>query len=799
MIPTPWRKVLRDIWVNRARTALIVLTIAAGVFAIGTIGATALTIQRQVPAQYQAIQPAHFLFTTSLFDIEMVDTITSLEGVAEAEARRNLSVRLLIDPVADTWKDLFLFGIVDFEDQRVDKIWPVSGAWPPPKGTLLMERGSLEYLALHPGQEITVKNAQGKRHTLTISGVAHDLYHMPAFIEGYVYGYVTSDTLLRLHEPELYDELYVRLDGNVYDQAYMQAMKNEITDRLEWSQVVIFSTEQPKPDGYPMDYITNTVVLLLILLGGLIMLLGMLLVINTMSALVAQQARQIAVIKAVGGSARQVLGIYLGMVVILGLLSTLVAIPFSRLAARELVAFINGMLNYNARLERIPPEIIALQVGLAVLLPVIAALVPVWGSARQSPAQALSEYGHSRVWSGVRALDRVLRVFRRITRLELLALRNPFRNRSRLLFSLVMLSLAGGSFITVINLQTSLRGTVDSMLSLWQYDFWVLLDKPYLIERVGRYAPTIPGVSAVEGWGIEMTRRVRPDGSESNPIFIFATPPESALLSPNILQGRWLQPDDENALVIGLGLLEEEPDLGIGKEVVFKVNGKEQQFLIVGICELLGNQTVGYITYTSLDTYNRMTHQKNRANMIVVKTTGATPEARLALGSVVEKALKNAGIEVTTVVQLDDERLEINSAFDILIVLLLIMVMLLSLVGGLGLMGTMSLNVLERAREIGVIRAFGGSNGSVMKMVVLEGVTIGMMSWLLALLLAIPLTWLFCDLIGRSFLSMALGFQYSIKGASLWLGLGIILSALASMLPAVNAVRLTVREILSYE
>ncbi len=799
MIPTPWRKVLRDLWANRARTVLIVLTIAAGVFAIGTIGATALTIQQQVPTQYQAIRPAHFLFTTSLFDAEVVDAITSIEGVADAEARRNLSIRMLEDPAADTWRDLFLFGIVDFEDQRVGKIWPVSGAWPPPKGTLLMERGSMEYLSLHEGQEITVKIAQGKHHTLTISGVAHDLYHMPAFIEGYVYGYITDDTLLLLHEPDLYDELYVRLDGDVYDQAYMQAMKDEITDHLERSGVVIFSTEQPRPDGYPMDYITNTVVLLLILLGALILMLGVLLVISTMSALVAQQARQIAVIKAVGGSIRQVIGIYLGMVVILGLLSTLAAIPLSRLAARELVAFINGMLNYNASLDRFPPEIIAFQVGLAVLLPVVAALVPVWGSARQSPALALSEYGRGQVWSGVRAVDRVLQAFRRITRLELLALRNPFRNRSRLLFSLIMLSLAGGSFITVINLQTSLRQTVDSMLNFWQYDSWVMLDKAYLVERLERNAIAVPGVRAVEGWGVEMTRRVRPDGSESNPIFFFAAPPQSPMLRPKIIQGRWLQSSDKNALVIGIGLLDVEPDLGVGKEVVFKVNGKEQRFHIVGICEMLGNQTVGYITYTSLDTYNRMMHQKKRANMIVVKTSGATPEERLALGSAVEKALKDAGIKVASVLQMDDERLEINAAFDILIVLLLIMVLLLSLVGGLGLMGTMSLNVLERSREIGVIRAFGGSNGSVMKVVVLEGMAIGVMSWLFALLLAIPLTWLFCDLIGYSFLSMALGYQYSAGGAFLWLGLVIVLSAFSSMLPAANAVRLTVREVLSYE
>ena len=72
------------------------------------------------------------------------------------------------------------------------------------------------------------------------------------------------------------------------------------------------------------------------LLGGVILLLGAFLVINTISALVVQQARQIAVIKAVGGRTRQVLGIYLVMVFILGVLSALIAIPFSVLAARAL-------------------------------------------------------------------------------------------------------------------------------------------------------------------------------------------------------------------------------------------------------------------------------------------------------------------------------------------------------------------------------------------------------------------------------------------------------------------------------
>ena len=134
-----------------------------------------------------------------------------------------------------------------------------------------------------------------------------------------------------------------------------------------------------------------------------------------------------------------------------------------------------------------------------------------------------------------------------------------------------------------------------------------------------------------------------------------------------------------------------------------------------------------------------------------------------------------------------------------LVDLLMVMVLLLAFVGGLGLMSTMSLNVLERSREIGVIRAFGGSNRSVFRVVILEGVAVGVMSWLGSLLLAVPLTWLFCRFIGLSFLSLPLDFRYSAAAAFMWLGLVILLSAISSSLPAANATRLTVREVLSYE
>jgi putative ABC transport system permease protein len=579
----------------------------------------------------------------------------------------------------------------------------------------------------------------------------------------------------------------------------MRGMNDEITHHLEGEDLTVFVTYRPKAGSYPMDYIANTVLMLLTLLGGLILLIGGFLIVNTISALIAQQTRQIGVIKAIGGRTSQIAGIYLGMVLILSLLGALLAVPFSILGTRALVQFVGGLLNYDIDPGSFPPAVILLELAVGALVPVLAALAPVLGAAGRPPSEALNEYGRNRVWSGMHAVDKLLHRMPGLGSPDLLALRNPFRRRSRLIFTLIMLALAGGSFITVVNLRSAMLQTVDKMLSFWQYDFWVDLNRPYLTERLQKVAARVPGVSEVEGWGLEITRRIRPDGSESNPIYLFGVPPETRLASPTVLDGRWLTAQDTNALVVGSGLLDAEPGIRLGSKVVLKVNGKERAFSVVGVTEMLGNQTVGYLVYTPYATFSDLSKQENRADMAVVRTSAATPAENLAIGAAVERAYADAGIEVRSVLQTDSERLEISSAFNILVVLLMIMVVLLAFVGGLGLMGTMSLNVIERSREIGVIRAFGGSDRSVSRIVVLEGITIGVSSWLLGLLLALPLTWVFCELIGRSFLNMALAYRFSAAGAFLWLGIVVVLSVLSSLLPARSAIRATVREVLSYE
>ena len=158
-----------------------------------------------------------------------------------------------------------------------------------------------------------------------------------------------------------------------------------------------------------------------------------------------------------------------------------------------------------------------------------------------------------------------------------------------------------------------------------------------------------------------------------------------------------------------MGLLDVEPDLAVGEDVVVKINGDERTFTVVGVIEMLGNQTVGYLAYVPYRTFSALSNQENRADMAIVSMNATTAGEKKQIGTDLENAYEDAGIGVRSVILTEDERMEINSAFGIIIVLLMFMVVLLSFVGGLGLTGTMSLNVIDRSREIGVIRAFGGS------------------------------------------------------------------------------------------
>ena len=127
------------------------------------------------------------------------------------------------------------------------------------------------------------------------------------------------------------------------------------------------------------------------------------------------------------------------------------------------------------------------------------------------------------------------------------------------------------------------------------------------------------------------------------------------------------------------------------------------------------------------------------------------------------------------------------------------MAVLVALVGCIGLTGTMSLNVMERTAEIGILRAIGASNRNVMKNVLTEGVLIGFMSWVIGAVLSVPVGKVLTDSLGSAVFGSRLPLGFTPVGYGLWLVLSLVLSVIASHAPARTAVALTIREVLAVE
>ncbi|MDH5607773.1 MAG: ABC transporter permease, partial [Anaerolineae bacterium] len=140
-----------------------------------------------------------------------------------------------------------------------------------------------------------------------------------------------------------------------------------------------------------------------------------------------------------------------------------------------------------------------------------------------------------------------------------------------------------------------------------------------------------------------------------------------------------------------------------------------------------------------------------------------------------------------------------NDSFQIILMILLVMAGLLAVVGGLSLAGTMSINVMERTREIGVLRSVGASNFAVRQVVVVEGVAIALLSWLLVLVISIPSGLAMAGAVVTVVLRSALNFRFSLWGLLIWLLLVVLIGIFSSLAPAQRAVSLTVREVLDYE
>jgi len=794
LAPYPrWRKVLRDIWSNKTRTMLVVFSIAAGIFAIGTINSTQIILANDLNAVYATIDPPSAIIGVSPFKEDVLDAVRAMPEVKDADARRTISVR--VKAGADEWNDMTLYAVRDYHDIRVDKIFPQVGAWPPPDKQILIERQSLALINARVGDTVTIELPDGKRRSLPIAGTTHHLLLAPAKFTGMAYAYVNMDTLEWLGVTREFTALNFIVNEKDRDKDHIERVAEKVRRKIENSGRTVFTTFVPTPGKHPASDALEPLLLVLSALSYMTLLMSGFLVINTINALLGQQLKQIGIMKSIGALSRQLIGIYIVMIVVFGLLALAIAIPLGALGAYGLTHYVGGLVNFEIVSSPLQPSVLALQFIFGLLVPLVAALIPIISGVTVSVREAI--YSETQVAGfGNGLVDQILHRVRGLPAPLLLALRNSVRAKARLALTLTTLVIGGAAFIGVYSVRASLLQTLDNAIKYRDYDAEIRFSRPYRLEAVTQVAESVDGVDWAEGWGFSVGRRIRDDDTESGSIQIFAPPADTRMIKPTILSGRWLLPDDANAVVINTDLLRDETDIKVGDEINLKINAKEKTYRVVGVTRGILAGAYAYINYPYYS--SQVAGESGRVGILQIRFKGHDSDAHARVAQTLESTFK-ADYSVSSIRPTPNAVRSVREQFNILIVFLFIMAAIVGVVSALGLSGAMSMNVLERTREIGVMRSLGASDMSVLMVFLLEGIFIGVASWIGGSIFAYPLSVILSNQVGDSLVRAPLLYTFPPEGVALWLLGSIALATLATFAPAHRASMLSVREVLAYE
>ena len=790
-----WQKVVSDLRGDKTRTLLVIASIAVGVFAIGAIASTYAILSEDIGVSYSSAQPANIEIITDPFDDGLVKTIENVPGVKKAEGRQLLSVRVGQD--GQSWRPLDVVAADDPGTAELNLLTPINGTAVPSERELVVREDMMNSTGMQPGDKALIQLEDGTIREMSVVGTVGDQYAAGDF-SAPPRGYIHLDSAEWLGGRDSFNRLYVQVDAGD-NEAVIAAVAEQVEDKVERSGRTVYRTNTNKTTEHPMESTVLALVGVLAILGVLIMFLSSSLIINTLNALLTQHRRQIGVMKLVGARGINISIMYIALIIAYGLIALIIAVPLGVLAGYGLASFMGNMLSIDIQGFRVVPLAVALQIILAFAVSLAAGYFPVNRGSKMTVRRAISENNPRTKQKRVGLVDKLGLWFTFLSRPLLISIRNTFRRKARLALTLFTLVMAGAIFIGVFNVRASLAGFMDTMSQHFLADVMITFNEPYRTAQVERELLEIPGVKKVESFGGTGAEILDENDRVQSNLIIVAPPEDTSLIEADMVAGRWLRPEDEKVLVVSDAIWDEQPDFEIGDTLRIEIPGQRaEEWPVVGIYRFISmaGDMLGYANY---DVMSYLTNTPGQATNYRVVAEMETLEGQNALSQELDQFLRGRGYKIGNVEAGKVTRQQQSQAVNILVIFLMAMAILTAVVGSIGLMGTMGMNVLERTREIGVMRAIGAVDLEIVKSVVIEGVMIGLISWTAAVALSFPISYALLNTISQAMMGTQMPLEVTALGFTIWLLVVLALSVIASMWPARSAARLTIREVLAYE
>lgn len=800
MISVRAKKILRDLTANRSRTALVVLSIAVGIFATGAILGARQVLLREFDTDFAQSDRASVTFTTTDVSSGVISQIKNRSDVVRVSQRRVITGRvrpLSANPDAQVntngWTNLEIDALGDFNAKPGRILKTNARSWPPKKGEIILEGGTNQSYDYKIGQTVEVETSSGTAK-LRVVGFAHDLNAIPALFYRQITGYVSLDTLPELGQQKEYNTILVDVDPAL-NRADAARVGNAIrTQVLEPAGVTVERMSVPEPGTHFFGNIFKGVSVLLLAMALMALALSGFLVITTTSAILIQQTRQLGIMKAIGADRHELTWMYVGLVACFGVLGVAVGLPFGILFGDKFIAYAAGVLNFHVYDSTYPTWVIVTLVVIGVVVPVIAAAVPI----RQGVKRSIVDAFNATSLPGFNLsgpLDRLLAKIHGLPRPTALALRSTFARKGRLAMTLMTLVLASGVVMAVFSARASLLQTVDNVGTWWNYSASVKLAQPTPSKALERLGLKQTGVTHAETWLDGRGVIERPDGTTNEAYFSLGYPADTQMIDFDYTSGHPLRAG-AGEVVLNTELANDESYLEPGDKIYLEINGNKVERTVAGI--VTGSLQGPYMFFDRDDLANLMGIDGAATRLVVTSPDAATSAQQQVLAKKLETAVTDQGYQTSSTETQIDQLGTTKSQLGILITFLIIMASALALVGVISLSGSMMLTVIESTREIGVMRSIGAQHRSIFGIYITQGLVVGTISWAGGALLSWPLSYALMQALITA-LGMPLAYRFSWGGVVLWLLCVWIISILGSILPAWRASQVAIRDAISYE
>ena len=800
-----WYKVWADIWQHKARTFLAVLSIAAGVFAIGTIFGLVDQLLSTMDAAHQSVAPSHMnIVLRSSIDRDTAQALANIPGVAGVEVLNITSVRYKTE-ANGRWAGATLVMRDDYQNQLYDWLILTAGEWPH-DDNIAVERITSDYYGIDIGDSIIFEMA-GTDRALPVTGKIRHPFVPPPDFGGNAYFFVDADGLARFGiPPGQFTQLLVRVEP--YSEDYARDRAAAIKDQLSKQNIGVAVTIYQKPDEHWGRPFLEGITLVLRVLAVVSLLTSVIIVANTMTAIITQQTDQIGVIKAIGGQSGLIVKVFLAGVLVYGSLALLVALPTGLITAYLGSKWFLGLFNIDYESFQFSGRAVFLQILAALLAPVVAALWPVLSGATISVREAIASYGIGGDFGSTR-FDRAIETLgeKILPSPYAIALGNMFRRKGRLALTQLVLILAGATFLMVMTLANSMTFTLNNELDRRQFDIRIFFQGLQRADEVEALARETPNVVDAEAWftvsGTVLREGERVQDTAGLGAEVYAIPQGSTMYKPYVVDGRWLTPADANSRVAVISQdTAEFNDLHVGDTITIDFgNLGKADWEVIGTYQLLTPDPISTDPIYAPETaVVDVTKKANRANQIVIRTNRHNGRFTADMMTTLNDMYKVRGVETSAFfsrTKAEDAEYAFNQ-FNIINSMLFGLALVMGVVGGIGLMGSLWISVVERTREIGVLRSIGAQSPTIMTMFIMEGVLQGLMSWLAAVPIAFLAARPMANVLGQTILKVDLDFAFSYVGVIIWLVAILAIAFLASLIPAHAASRVSVRESLAY-